>query len=587
MKYLIIDIETEVVNGVPSVDDKLKLLAWKDNQGNKGVFTIDELYHIQQKIQNAPIIIGFNIKNYDIPILEKNGCVFKYKIVIDEYEVIKKHVGGIKVLKDLQSYSLASIAEVLKLVNQKQKDFDYTLLNGDDWKNNLNKITEYALQDIETEHELFLWLENFFEPFKYGLNEREIEQYKHITLKTSVYAYKVICRKTGIKEEYNEHVEDYKGEYMGGYVAEPAEELVLGDIYEADFSSAYPHAYMQANLFSNDCKCCKPHEKYDGGHLFSLKGRYCTKKSGVVEEVIKTLYFERLEFKKNNDRKEYAIKILINIIYGICGNPAFKNVYDLNRAADCTYIARESIKYMRSQLELKGYGMLYTDTDSIFIKMNGKTKSELQKDIDDVIIQIKSSMSFPQSTFKMPIDKKIKLLYCPGKKKKNYLYVTDKNELVIKGLKIIKVNSQMVSGVVFEKCIKPLIIKDLIVKFDGVTIKSWIEHELKQDITLAGVKIKATSQTYKNEGQINNQVQKRYGYGTHLLIPNFKIGVGIGVRLCTVKEFIDAGLDISNVNLQQAYNELQMFTNDKLICYTTVKLGGRKRIINTLEQWIK
>jgi len=592
MAHLFIDIETEVVherNGIPqpSVDDKLKLISWKDHRGEKGIITIDNIYDIQQLIKKYPVIIGFNLKGYDIPILEKNGCSFQYKIILDIYDIIKKHLDKIKALKSLKSLSLDSIATALELKEQKDTTFDYGLLKGDNWKEHLAEISVYALQDIAVTEELFIWLADFFEPFKYGLGELDIARYKHMTVKTSVYAYKVICRKTGIKEEYNDNVGDYKGQFEGGYVAEPEEELIVDDIIEIDIGSAYPHAYMQANLFSNDCKCCKEEEKYDGGHIFTLQGRYCSKQQGIIEKTIKEIYCERLKFKKEKNRIEYALKILLNIIYGICANPRFKNVYNLKRAADCTHIGRETIKYVRARLKLLGYNTLYSDTDSVFVKLNGHTEEELQRDVEAIIKDIKSSVAFPQDTFKMPLDKRIKLMYFPRKMKKNYLYVTKNNELIIKGLKIIKCNNQKVSTVVFNKYIKPKIINELVVKFDGTQIKEWIEAELQNDISLATISVKASNKEYKNENQINNQIYKTYGKGVHDLVPNFKIGVGIGVRLCTPEEFKTAGLDVKDINIQQAYNELQIFTDMPLVCKSMVTVKGRKRMINTLEQWLR
>jgi DNA polymerase elongation subunit (family B) len=587
MKYLVIDIETEVVGEQPSINDELKLLVWKDDAGNKGYYTCEQLYEIQQLVSKNFIFIGYNIKGYDIPILERYGCSFNYKIIIDEYEVIKKHLDKIKILKELDSLSLDSVAHALQLSHKKQEGFDYNLLKGKLWADNLPTILSYAYQDIEVEHDLFKWLEYFFEPFKYGLTVKEIETYKHITLRTSVYAYKVICRKAGIKDDYNDIKEDYKGQYEGGFVAEPSEEFVTDEIYEADLSSAYPHAFMQANLFSNDCKCCQEHEKYDGKHIFQLKGKYCSKSLGLLEKVIRELYLERLKFKKEGNRVEYALKILINVIYGICGNPAFKNVYNLNRVSDCTYIVRTTIQFIRNELEKNGYKLLYSDTDSVFIQMMGHSRDELDATLKLIMNSLKTSMAFPQDTFNMPIEKQIKLMYFPKKMKKNYLYVTADGKLVIKGLKIIKSNNQQVSRVVFEKYIKPVIVNELRVKFTGDEIRQWIDNELKADINLATIRIKATNKEYKNDGQINNQVFKQYGAGVHKLIPNFRKGVGYGVRICTVKEFQDAGLDILDINVQQAYNELQIFCDEPLICHTKVKLGGKKRFVNTLERWLR
>lgn len=588
LKWVVIDIETNVVGDTPSDKDEFRVMAWKDNTGKRGV---THTFHDTQRIlKEYPIIIGYNIKLYDVPILVRTGFDLRNKIIIDEYEVIKKHIGKLGKLNKAFNLQLSTVAKSISLKNNKQNNFDYDLLKPNDWFKNFDLIQSYALQDIETEYELFLWLEQQLEPFKYGLLQYEIDRFDYMTLSTPSYAYKIICRRTGLKEEYASTDGKHRGKYEGGYVAPPTDELLIGKILEIDFGSAYPHAYMQANLFSNNCTCCKEHEKYSGGHLFKLKGLYCSKQQGIVEITLSELYKERQVLKSRGDKRQLALKLLINIMYGICGHPAFKSVYDLDRASDCTKLGQEWVKYARKRLQDNGYKTVYSDTDSIYVDMSDKDENELLLLRDKIINDIKSSMVFPQSTFNMPIDKRLKLMYMPGKKKKNYLYVTENDEVGVKGLKLIKDDRQRVSRTVFDKYITPIIIRDLTVKVPGSEIKRWVKEEISKDLEQACIYKKVRRDEYKHKTTIQAQIQERHGGGKHKLIPNNKYGVGIGTKLCTIKEYEEQGLTLDDIDIKQALTELSIFTDDNIIPNNNVNTHKKTRVNkakhNTLQEWL-
>ena len=81
------------------------------------------------------------------------------------------------------------------------------------------------------------------------------------------------------------------------------------------------------------------------------------------------MFLLRKEYKKQGDPKEYAIKILLNSLYGLSGTPVFKQLYNYNTASDCTAIGRQSLIHARTEFLNAGYEVLYSDTDSVYIQV--------------------------------------------------------------------------------------------------------------------------------------------------------------------------------------------------------------------------
>jgi len=94
---LVLDIETKTFNNEVNPDKDIFRLAgyYIYDEDKKGITT--NTREIQRLVDNAKYIVTFNGKYYDIPILERHGINFKYKIQLDLKEIIKKRAGIIKI----------------------------------------------------------------------------------------------------------------------------------------------------------------------------------------------------------------------------------------------------------------------------------------------------------------------------------------------------------------------------------------------------------------------------------------------------------------------------------------------------------
>lgn len=582
---LVFDIETRVHGKIDPKTDELRFIGLYEIEEDKTHFlTIGEQDKIQALFNKHKIIISYNGINYDMPILNRYGIGHR-GTHIDLYQVIKKRKQylGIK----STSNSMSNIAKALKLDDKKIDDFDYDILKKESYTaQEIAYIKKYTLQDVKVTTEIYKRVEEFFKPLKEYMSAYDQHTMKWITSSIASYAYKVICHQTGIEELYSDNREVTS--YEGGHVIEPIREEDHGTIICFDYASLYPNIYFSCNLFSHSCKCCNKEEKWTGDGFFKVKGSYCKKKLGTIEKLLKTFYEQRKEYKSVGDKREYALKIIMNSIYGASGSPIFKSLYNYNTASDCTSIARTCVQEAIRMFNEAGHEVLYGDTDSCYVKTRNKTKAV--ETANNIVKHLTSHMPIPNEHFELKIDDEIKHMWftSTGDKlnKKTYIYVTTKGKVVIKGLAMIKSDSSKIGMHVFNKYMKELVSTGNI-KFKYNVIKRWVDTELKNNLDLCIRTFKTKPlEEYKSESQLQAQISKKYGPGVHYLITNNQYGVGKGKKYCTVKEYEEQGLTTDAIDLTKFWSEMEMFIKDKPEHFNkTNKTHKNKKEEASLLQW--
>jgi len=229
--FLYFDIETHTPNGVPDpAIDQCVCVGFK-SQGRKKIFWEPEDHNaIQRSINWADYVIGHNIINYDIPILQRHEYRFDDKIIVDTYDIMEKRAKPVMYL-DLQKgeKSLDSLCKRFNLSYTK-KDIDYSIF-ADPLQIAANrvKIEEYLEGDLDAGMALFEHLYGFFSGFKELMSKRDQEQLSWLLLPIGVTAYKAFCHLTGLKEEYNYDVDYANKAYEGAYVSTPYIDFIKGD----------------------------------------------------------------------------------------------------------------------------------------------------------------------------------------------------------------------------------------------------------------------------------------------------------------------------------------------------------------------
>lgn len=348
-------------------------------------------------INKYKTIVTFNGNKFDIPILKNNGFITNQWIrSVDCWEALADEKGckrrGQLMGYDFKSNSLKNMAIAMGLPVVKG-DIDYKIFAKNKYSNEeIKAIKKYLRADVQITKLMFDKLYDFWVPITEFLGEKNKRNWSWMKSTIACLGYKIICDNIGVQEEYESNCVSKK--YEGGYVLEPIVDEA-SDVVSFDFSSLYPMIFIQCNLFSYSCSCCSDEEKWNGNNFFNIKGKYCKKTQGEVENLIKKLYILRSKYKKDNNKNQYAIKIIINSIYGAVASPIFKNIYSIYSAEDCTSIGRTCVKTAINMFNDAGFQVIYSDTDSCYVKLNDKSKEDAEIVSNNIVKKLQSNMPFP------------------------------------------------------------------------------------------------------------------------------------------------------------------------------------------------
>lgn len=173
-----------------------------------------------------------------------------------------------------------------------------------------------------------------------------------------------------------------RDQIAGGYVHEVAPGMEPW-VVVLDFKSMYPSIMISNNICSTTL--VRDGEE-DSSHSVSptTRTRYKSKDemNGLVPRLLEDLMAKRDLYKKGMeeaqasndlveafllDQLQYAVKILMNSFYGVFASSFYRFTHP-DLGASITEWARHNIKAIISQVEEGGNDVIYSDTDSIFVK---------------------------------------------------------------------------------------------------------------------------------------------------------------------------------------------------------------------------
>lgn len=220
--------------------------------------------------------------------------------------------------------------------------------------------------------------------------------------------------------------------YRGAIVVEP----LPGEHFNVivlDFSSLYPSVLKEWNLSYETVRC--PHPECKGNLVPETSHWICGKRRGIQSELIGCLRDIRVGWFKprssdstlpEKQRRWYgivqrALKVFLNAAYGVFGFEGFP-LYCPPVAESTAAIARHAFKKTIEKVRSLGITVVYGDTDSVFLKTD---KPEL---IEEVVKWAKKELRLD-----LELDKRYRYIVF-STRKKNYLGVTDKGIVDVKGL---------------------------------------------------------------------------------------------------------------------------------------------------------
>jgi len=220
--------------------------------------------------------------------------------------------------------------------------------------------------------------------------------------------------------------------YKGAIVLEPPQGVFF-NVLVLDFASLYPSIIKNWNLSYETINnpWCRGSKKI----VPEVEHEVCMEFKGITSEIVGLLRDFRVKVYKRRakdeslpeeariwyDTVQAAMKVYINASYGVFGNEAFP-FYSLPLAESVTAIGRSVLLDTLKVARNLSLHIVYGDTDSLFM---WDPKSDALKEL---IRYVEENYGL-----ELEVDKKFKVALFSGLKK-NYLGITDKGEVIIKGM---------------------------------------------------------------------------------------------------------------------------------------------------------
>lgn len=445
-------------------------IAAIDNNGNEFYFDGEEeelIRNFLKLVEKYDVIAGWNTDEFDLPYLKGmygdddkwiNGRMELYKIKFDWYKVasIDMLKRARKVYKEdasLKSYSLENISQYF-LGHGKVK-FEGKVI--DLYNSDKETFKKYNIQDVKLLKEL---------DEKMGMIDliaKECKMSKTLIRDfKGLYVSEVLdnmilreAHKQGImapSRKSGEHVD-----YAGGLVFEPKPGLYK-NVYVFDFKSLYPSIILTSNI-GFDSVVTNQEQYMNSITNPGTTIKFRKDKQSIIATVVERLVEERQIYKQKRldlvtkgkmKSKEYEqaraneiiIKELSNSVYGIMGLQSMR-YYSLETAESITKMGHWLLNFSRDFFEANGFNVIYGDTDSLFVQVDGHLHIEQIQEIyhKELELQLKK-YNIDKSWIYFKYEKLFESVIMIGKK----YYVgnvtniegQDVNEFVAKGLDLVK-----------------------------------------------------------------------------------------------------------------------------------------------------
>jgi DNA polymerase elongation subunit (family B) len=442
---------------------------------------------------------------------------------IDVYRFISRVMGG---GLRIDTFNLNTVAN--EILGDKKIEFDLDDISQVWDSGDLSKLVEYNLKDSD---------------LAYLLCKKIIPNMNEISKFVGMPIYNV-CRATygGLVEnylikkgkefneiipnrpKYNDIVERYNQTYEGGFVMEPIPGF-YSDIVFLDFRSLYASIIISKNISPSTLS--KKGNKTPEIDVNGIKNYYYfSSKKSFIPTIIKDLILERVKIKEQLKGKKdaslegrsYALKTIGNSIYGYLGFSGSR-YHCKECAASITAWARYYIKDVIKKAVEEGFEVIYSDTDSVGIALNKKTK-------EDALDFLKSINDDLPEFMELELEKFYKYGLFVGKKgsgtgaKKKYALIDDEGEVKIIGFETVRGDWSIIAKETQKKVI------ELILKENSFEKALKYVQKVIQDIK--NNKIDINKMVMKTQLKMNLEDYKQIGPHVSVARRMKELGVNIG-----------------------------------------------------------
>ena len=419
------------------------------------------------------IFIGWNVVNFDFRLMLKRAAMHNIRLTLGRGneavfwrdardEVDQGYISmpgrvvidGIDALKTatyhFDSFSLEFVSQSLLGKGKKTDDVENRMASiTHDFKHNKLKLAEYNRQDCILVLEIFAHTKLLdFLTLRSQLTGLELDRVGG-SVAAFINLYQPKLHRAGYIAP--NRPEDGGLASPGGYVMDSQPGLYR-NVLVLDFKSLYPSIIR---TFKIDPLGLIEGLRSPENAIPGYKGAFFSRDQHFLPDIITSLWRQRDEAKANKDSaRSQALKILMNSFYGVLGSGGCP-FYDTRLASSITMRGHDIMQTTAQWITESGYQVIYGDTDSTFVWLEGDIDSHqaqaigqsLQKDIntrwtaliqDEYALNNHLEIEFEThfSRFLMPTIRGSSL----GSKKRyaGIKETDDGNELIFKGLETVR-----------------------------------------------------------------------------------------------------------------------------------------------------
>ena len=418
----------------------------------------DLLRAVMSKVMDYPVVVTFNGDDFDLrylqhraerlgiaeeedPIqLERVAASLKHGIHVDLYQFFRNRSVQVYAFGNRYTeHTLDAISE--SLLKKNKIPFD-----GEIGELPLNELARYCLNDSQLTYELTTMSDSLVMKLllmisrigKMPMNDvsrlgisnwiRSMLFFEHRRIGALIPRPDELAEKGGASSK-----SVIKGKkYKGGLVIEPKPGVYF-DVSVLDFASLYPSLMKVHNLSYETVNC--PHPECRPNKIPDTDSWECTRRKGVTSLVIGSLRDLRVGHYKQlakdptltkEDRELYSVvsqslKVYLNGAYGSFGFESFA-FYCLPVAEATAALGRDAITRTIAKCKEIGVDVLYSDTDSLFLRAPSKD-------------QVSTVIRWADSDLGVELDlDKLYRYVAFSSRKKNYFGVFPDGTVDIKGL---------------------------------------------------------------------------------------------------------------------------------------------------------
>ncbi|MCL2786864.1 MAG: DNA polymerase II, partial [Methanomassiliicoccaceae archaeon] len=405
--------------------------------------------------EDPDVISGYNIDNYDIKMIVDRAAKnrmpdikwgrdrgsprsvsekfwrLKGRLVIDAWWAVRRELRPKQ--ETLNAVSLQLLGEQKMDVDPKQMDRE--------WNEDKERVMRYCVKDAE----LSLRILNTLGTVRKGMDLAAVSKLPLedvLTSGSSQLIDSILIRKAdrmnvGVPLTGNLG----RGEQIEGGYVHTMEPGLYHWVCVLDFKSMYPSLIISKNICFTTISKEGEIESPNGVRFISKD-----KKMGILPGILDGLMKERDDIKRRmrtatEDERHYldglqnAVKVLMNSFYGVFAS-SFYRFTDKNIGSSITAFARGTVKGIIEELGKEGVQVIYSDTDSVFIRS--------PYDNFDETISFGTAMAkrYSAEGRQLEFEKVMEPLFSHGKKKR-YVgkVVWPKEEMLIRGYEVRRSDS--------------------------------------------------------------------------------------------------------------------------------------------------